>query len=463
MNMVISSPKLSAIILAAGKGTRMYSNLPKVLHKIGAKPMLQHVIDTVKQLNTNRINVVYGHGKQQLENALKNQRVQLVYQAQQLGTGHAVQQAIPFIEDDEDILILYGDTPLISLPTLQNLIASKPKQGIALLTVILDDPTGYGRIERKDGKVVAIVEQKDASPEQQKINEVNTGIMLVTGKLLKNWLARLTNNNAQKEYYLTDVIAFAYQDGYKILTSHPIKQFEVEGVNNRLQLATLERHYQHQQIQNLLLAGVTLLDPNRFDLRGTLTHGKDVVIDCNVIIEGNVKLGNNVTIGAGCILKDCCIDDDSIISPYSIIENSTIAQQCTIGPFARLRPGSELDEQVHVGNFVELKKAHLGKATKAGHLSYLGDSEIGCNVNIGAGTITCNYDGANKFKTIIEDDVFVGSDTQLIAPVKVGKGATIAAGTTVTNNVNDNELVVSRVRQKQLSGWKRPTKIKNEG
>ncbi|OCG58031.1 bifunctional UDP-N-acetylglucosamine diphosphorylase/glucosamine-1-phosphate N-acetyltransferase GlmU [Gilliamella sp. Fer4-1] len=459
--MAIAPPKLNAIILAAGKGTRMYSNLPKVLHKIGNKPMLQHVIDTVQQLNTNCINIVYGHGKVQLEEALKDQHVQLIYQAEQLGTGHAVQQAIPHIQDDEDILILYGDTPLISTQTLETLIASKPKQGIALLTVILDDPTGYGRIERSNGKVVAIVEQKDATLEQQKINEINTGIMFVNGKLLKNWLSRLTNNNAQKEFYLTDIIAFAHQDGYEILTSHPVQQFEVEGVNNRQQLATLERQYQHQQAQNLLLAGVTLLDPNRFDLRGTLLHGKDVTIDCNVIIEGNVKLGNNVFIGAGCILRNCTIDDHSNISPYSIIEDSIIAKQCTIGPFARLRPGSKLDEQAHVGNFVELKKAHLGKLTKAGHLSYLGDSEIGNNVNIGAGTITCNYDGANKFKTVIEDDVFVGSDTQLIAPVKVGKGATIAAGTTVTNNVNDNELVVSRVKQKQLANWKRPTKLIN--
>jgi bifunctional UDP-N-acetylglucosamine pyrophosphorylase / glucosamine-1-phosphate N-acetyltransferase len=459
--MAIAPPKLNAIILAAGKGTRMYSNLPKVLHKIGNKPMLQHVIDTVQQLNTNCINIVYGHGKAQLEEALKDQHVQLIYQAEQLGTGHAVQQAIPHIQDNEDILILYGDTPLISTQTLETLIASKPKQGIALLTVILDDPTGYGRIERSNGKVVAIVEQKDATLEQQKINEINTGIMFVNGKLLKNWLSRLTNNNVQKEFYLTDIIAFAHQDGYEILTSHPVQQFEVEGVNNRQQLATLERQYQHQQAQNLLLAGVTLLDPNRFDLRGTLLHGKDVTIDCNVIIEGNVKLGNNVFIGAGCILKNCTIDDHSNISPYSIIEDSIIARKCTIGPFARLRPGSKLDEQAHVGNFVELKKAHLGKLTKAGHLSYLGDSEIGNNVNIGAGTITCNYDGANKFKTVIEDDVFVGSDTQLIAPVKVGKGATIAAGTTVTNNVNDNELVVSRVKQKQLANWKRPTKLIN--
>ncbi|KFA59525.1 N-acetylglucosamine-1-phosphate uridyltransferase / Glucosamine-1-phosphate N-acetyltransferase [Gilliamella apicola] len=456
--MAISPPKLSAIILAAGKGTRMYSNIPKVLHKIGSKPMLQHVIDTVQQLNTNHINIVYGHGKIQLEKALKDQNVQLIYQAEQLGTGHAVQQAISYIQDDEDILILYGDTPLISAQTLQTLIANKPQQGIALLTVILKDPTGYGRIERKNGKVVAIIEQKDASSEQQKINEINTGIMLVNGKLLKNWLLRLTNNNAQKEFYLTDIIAFAHQDGYEILTSYPVQQFEVEGVNNRLQLAMLERQYQQLQAQNLLLAGVTLLDPNRFDLRGTLSHGKDVTIDCNVIIEGNVKLGNNVFIGAGCVLKNCSIDDSSTISPYSIIEDSTIAKQCTIGPFARLRPGSQLDEQAHVGNFVELKKAHLGQASKAGHLSYLGDSEIGSNVNIGAGTITCNYDGANKFKTIIEDDVFVGSDTQLIAPVKVGKGATIAAGTTVTNNVNENELVVSRVKQRQIADWKRPIK-----
>ena len=460
--MAISPPKRSAIILAAGKGTRMYSNLPKVLHKIGGKPMLQHVIDTVQQLNTDRINIVYGHGKSELEKSLQNQPVQLVYQAEQLGTGHAVQQAIPFIEDDEDILILYGDTPLISIETLQNLIASKPQEGIALLTVILDDPTGYGRIERQDGKVVAIVEQKDANAEQQKITEINTGIMLVTGKLLKQWLSRLNNNNAQKEYYLTDIIAFAHQDGYQILTSHPVKKFEVEGVNNRLQLATLERHYQQHQAEQLLLAGVTLLDPARFDLRGKLTHGKDITIDTNVIIQGEVKLGDNVVIGAGCILKNCTIANDSEISPYSVIEDSIIAEHCTIGPFARIRPGSKLDDHAHVGNFVELKKAHLGKATKAGHLSYLGDSEIGSNVNIGAGTITCNYDGANKFKTIIEDDVFVGSDTQLIAPVKIGKGATIAAGTTVTNDVNDNELVVSRVKQRQLAGWKRPTKLKEE-
>ncbi|MDF7666584.1 bifunctional UDP-N-acetylglucosamine diphosphorylase/glucosamine-1-phosphate N-acetyltransferase GlmU [Orbaceae bacterium ESL0727] len=449
---------MSTVILAAGKGTRMNSTLPKVLHKIGAKPMLQHVIDTVQQLDNDHIYIIYGHGKTVLEETLQNQPIQLIYQAEQLGTGHAVAQAIPYIQDDEDILILYGDTPLITQQTLQKLMASKSAPGIALLTVFLDNPTGYGRIERKNGQVTAIIEQKDATPEQQKINEINTGIMLVTGKLLKSWLTRLDNHNAQHEFYLTDIIAFAHQDGYEICTTHPTAKYEVEGVNNHLQQANLEREYQKIQAETLLLSGVTLRDPTRFDLRGSLTCGSDVIIDCNVIIEGDVKLGNNVYIGAGTILKNCVIADNCEISPYSIIENSYLANNCTVGPFARLRPGSQLDEKAHVGNFVELKKTHLGKGSKAGHLTYLGDSEIGSNVNIGAGTITCNYDGANKFKTTIGDDVFVGSDSQFIAPVTVGNGATIAAGTTVTDDINDDQLVISRVRQKQISGWKRPTK-----
>lgn len=450
--------KLNVIVLAAGKGTRMHSNLPKVLHKIGHKSMLQHVIDTVEKLNANSIYVVYGHGKEMLENVLQGQSIKLVLQQQQLGTGHAVQQAVPYIQDDEDILILYADTPLISAQTLQALIENKPENGISLLTVILDDPTGYGRIVRRNGNVVAIVEQKDATSEQQAIKEINTGVMLVSGKLLKRWLAKLTNNNVQNEYYLTDIIALAHQDSCPITTTHPFERFEVEGINNRLQLATLERTYQQLIAKKLLLSGVTLLDPARFDLRGELKHGYDVVIDSNVVIEGNVSLGNNVYIGMGCVLNNCTIGDDCEISPYSIIENSSLAEKCTVGPFARLRPGSQLDEEVHVGNFVELKKVHLGKGTKAGHLTYLGDSQIGRNVNIGAGTITCNYDGANKFKTIIEDDVFVGSDTQLIAPVKIGKGVTIAAGTTVTHDVAENNLVISRVKQKCIKNWKRPIK-----
>ncbi|WP_392552349.1 bifunctional UDP-N-acetylglucosamine diphosphorylase/glucosamine-1-phosphate N-acetyltransferase GlmU [Orbus wheelerorum] len=451
-------PKLSTIILAAGKGTRMYSNLPKVLHKIGHKSMLQHVIDTVKLLDMDNIYVIYGHGKDQLESALNNQPVKLVLQEQQLGTGHAVLQAIPHIKDNEDILILYADTPLISAQTLNKLVANKPENGISLLTVMLDDPSGYGRIVRENGEIVAIVEQKDATKAQLSINEVNTGIMLISGQQLKEWLAKVDNHNAQHEFYLTDVIRLAHQSGCAIKATHPVDECEVAGVNNRLQLVSLERIYQQKLAKDLLLAGLTLLDPNRFDLRGQLKHGMDVIIDNNVIIEGNVELGNNVYIGAGCILKNCIIGDNCEISPYTVIDNSILAKSCTVGPFARLRPGSILADTAHVGNFVELKNAQLGKGSKAGHLSYLGDSEIGSEVNIGAGTITCNYDGANKFKTIIEDNVFVGSDSQLIAPVKIAKGATIAAGTTVTNDVAENELVVSRVKQKQIANWKRPVK-----
>ncbi|HEK2965267.1 TPA: bifunctional UDP-N-acetylglucosamine diphosphorylase/glucosamine-1-phosphate N-acetyltransferase GlmU, partial [Proteus mirabilis] len=325
---------------------------------------------------------------------------------------------------------------------------------------ILDNPMGYGRIVRENGDVVGIVEQKDASEEQLKIKEINTGILVANGGDLKRWLAKLDNNNAQKEYYITDIIALAHQEGRKIETAHPTRHSEMEGVNNRLQLAALERIYQTEQAERLLLEGVMLLDPARFDLRGTLTHGKDVVIDTNVIIEGEVTLGNNVEIGTGCVLKNCVIGDGSIISPYTVIEDANLAQECTVGPFARLRPGAQLADKAHVGNFVEMKKASLGVGSKAGHLTYLGDTEVGANVNIGAGTITCNYDGANKFKTIIGDDVFIGSDTQLVAPVCVANGATIGAGTTLTKDVNENELVISRVKQTHISGWKRPVKKK---
>jgi bifunctional UDP-N-acetylglucosamine pyrophosphorylase / glucosamine-1-phosphate N-acetyltransferase len=451
--------KLSVVILAAGKGTRMHSHLPKVLHQLGGKTLIQHVIDTVSTLSADNIYVIYGHGKQ-LEQALTGQSVQLVLQEQQLGTGHAVLQTVPYLQDDEDVLILYADTPLISSQTLTQLIASKPEQGLALLTVKLADPTGYGRILRQDGDIIGIVEQKDATDAQQLIDEVNTGIMLVPGKQLKQWLAHLSNHNAQHEYYLTDIISMAHADGFKVVASHPLASFEAEGVNNRLQLATLERLYQQHQAQQLLLAGVTLRDPSRFDLRGQLEHGKDVIIDTNVIIEGQVRVGNQVIIGSGCILKDCVIDDGCVLSPYTVIENAHLGKGCTVGPFARLRPGAELAENAHVGNFVELKQTKLGRGSKAGHLSYLGDSQIGDNVNIGAGTITCNYDGANKFKTIIEDDVFVGSDTQLVAPVTIAKGATIGAGTTVTKNIAENELVLSRIKQRHIQDWQRPTKNK---
>nr|WP_279076545.1 bifunctional UDP-N-acetylglucosamine diphosphorylase/glucosamine-1-phosphate N-acetyltransferase GlmU [Hafnia alvei] len=454
----MSNSSLSVVILAAGKGTRMYSDLPKVLHPLAGKPMVQHVIDTALKLGAENVHLVYGHGGDLLKEKLSDQPLNWVLQAEQLGTGHAMQQAAPHFSDDEDVLMLYGDVPLISGETLQRLLAAKPQGGIGLLTVKLADPTGYGRIVRESDNVVGIVEHKDATAEQHKINEINTGILVASGRDLKRWLGKLNNNNAQGEYYITDIIALAHQEGHRIEAVHPDRLSEVEGVNNRLQLSALEREYQSEQAQKLLLAGVMLLDPARFDLRGELIHGRDISIDTNVIIEGTVKLGDRVRIGTGCVLKDCVIGDDCEISPYTVIENSTLATECTVGPFARLRPGADLAEKAHVGNFVEMKKARLGKGSKAGHLSYLGDAEIGDNVNIGAGTITCNYDGANKFKTIIGDDVFVGSDTQLVAPVTIGNGVTIAAGTTVTKNVAEKELVLSRVKQTHIQGWKRPVK-----
>ncbi|HEF8772686.1 bifunctional UDP-N-acetylglucosamine diphosphorylase/glucosamine-1-phosphate N-acetyltransferase GlmU [Providencia manganoxydans] len=450
----------SVVILAAGKGTRMYSELPKVLHLLAGKSMVQHVIDTAKSVGASDIHLVYGHGGDLLKEKLGEQNLNWVLQAEQLGTGHAMQQAAPNFQDDEDIIMLYGDVPLIAQDTLKRLVDAKPEGGIGLLTVILDNPTGYGRIIRENGEVVGIVEQKDATEEQRQIQEINTGIMVASGKDFKRWLAQLDNNNAQGEYYITDIIALAHKEGNKIETVHPSRLSEMEGVNNRLQLAALERIYQKEQAEKLLLAGVMLIDPERFDIRGTLTHGRDIIIDTNVIIEGHVTLGNNVHIQSGCILKDCVIGDNSVISPYSVIENSELSAECTVGPFARLRPGAKLAAKAHVGNFVEMKNASLGLGSKAGHLSYLGDAQIGDNVNIGAGTITCNYDGANKHKTVIGDDVFVGSDTQLVAPVSIANGVTIGAGTTVTRDVNEGELVVSRVKQVHIKNWQRPVKKK---
>ena len=452
--------KLSVVILAAGKGTRMYSDLPKVLHKIAGKPMVKHVIDTAKQLNAAQIHLIYGHGADLLKQRLADEPVNWVFQAEQLGTGHAMQQAAPFFADDENILMLYGDTPLITTETLQKLIAAKPENGIALLTVNLENPTGYGRIIRQDGNVTAIVEQKDANAEQLKITEVNTGVMVSDGASFKKWLARLDNNNAQGEYYMTDVIGLANQDGFKVVAVQATDMMEVEGANNRLQMAALERYFQRKQAQKLLLAGVSLTDPERFDLRGELEHGKDVEIDINVIIEGNVRLGNRVKIGAGCVLKNVEIADDVEIKPYSVLENAVVGEKAAIGPFSRLRPGAELAAETHVGNFVEIKQAKVGKGSKVNHLTYIGDAEIGRDCNIGAGVITCNYDGANKFKTVIGDNVFVGSDSQLIAPVTIADNVTVAAGATVTDNVEAGALVISRVRQRHISNWKRPTKKK---
>ncbi|MDD1795580.1 bifunctional UDP-N-acetylglucosamine diphosphorylase/glucosamine-1-phosphate N-acetyltransferase GlmU [Enterovibrio sp. ZSDZ42] len=450
----------SAVILAAGKGTRMYSNLPKVLHTLAGKPMVKHVIDTCCSLGAQDLHLVYGHGGDAMKAALSEEPVNWVLQAEQLGTGHAVNQAASEFKDDEQILILYGDVPLISEQTIENLLDAQPNGGIALLTVVLDDPSGYGRIVRRNGPVVAIVEDKDASQEQKLIKEINTGVMVATGRDLRRWLSELKNENVQGEYYLTDVIAIAHGEGRAVEAVHPESAIEVEGVNNRIQLARLERAFQAAQAEKLLESGVMLRDPARFDLRGQLQCGIDVEIDVNVVIEGTVTLGDNVVIGAGCVLKDCEIDDNTVVRPYSVIEGASVGEACTVGPFARLRPGAELVGDSHVGNFVEVKNTRIGKGSKANHLTYLGDAELGDRVNIGAGTITCNYDGANKFKTIIEDDVFVGSDSQLVAPVTIKKGATIGAGTTLTTSVNEGQLVITRAKSRMIDGWKRPTKQK---
>lgn len=456
----MTTKSLSAVILAAGKGTRMYSDLPKVLHPVAGKPMVKHVIDTAHQLGAENIHLIYGHGGELMRERLSNESVNWVLQTEQLGTAHAVQQAAPFFKDDENIVVLYGDAPLITKETLANLIAAKPENGIALLTVKLDNPTGYGRIIRENGNVVAIVEQKDANAEQLAIQEVNTGVMVSDGASFKKWLARVGNQNAQGEYYLTDLIALANQDGCQVVAVQASDVMEVEGANNRLQLAALERYYQRKQAEKLLLDGVMLIDPSRFDLRGTLEHGKDVEIDVNVVFEGEVRLGNRVKIGAGCVLKNVVIGDGVEIKPYSVLEDSVVGEKAAIGPFSRLRPGAELAAETHVGNFVEIKKSVVGKGSKVNHLTYVGDSEIGANCNIGAGVITCNYDGANKFKTIIGDDVFVGSDTQLVAPVTVANGATLGAGSTITRDVGENELVITRVPQRHIQNWQRPKKKK---
>lgn len=451
--------KFSAVILAAGKGTRMHSALPKVLHTLAGKPMVKHVIDTCNGIGVNNIHLVYGHGGDLMQKTLENESVNWVLQADQLGTGHAVNQAAPHFSDDEKVLVLYGDVPLISEETLERMLDGQPEGGIGLLTLVMDNPTGYGRIVRENDSVVAIVEQKDATDAQKAIQEVNTGVMVADGRDLKRWLSGLSNDNAQGEYYLTDIIAAAYDEGRVIQSIHPVKGSEVEGVNDRVQLARLERVYQAECANKLLVQGVMLRDPSRFDLRGELQCGKDVEIDANVIIEGKVSLGDNVVIGAGCVLTDCEIDDNTVVRPYSVIENATVGETCTVGPFARLRPGAELHNDAHVGNFVEVKNATLGEGSKANHLAYVGDAQIGQRVNLGAGVITCNYDGANKHQTIIGNDVFVGSDTQLVAPVKVADGVTIGAGTTVTKDIdNDGELVITRAPERRIADWQRPVK-----
>ena len=452
--------KITTIILAAGKGTRMRSELPKILHKIANKTLLQHVYDMSYQLNNNAIKIVYGHRADLVRDTLKALVVDWIEQKQQLGTGHAVMQVSDQIANTDTVLILYGDVPLLKLATVKQLIANITDQSLALLTVNLLNPTGYGRIVRNDsGQVTKIVEEKDASATEKLINEGNTGIMAVQGKFLKKWLSQLSNKNAQGEYYLTDIIEMAVADGFNVLTSQPESVDEVLGVNNRLQLSHLERVYQQEQAEILMEQGVTLIDPARFDLRGTIEHlGIDIVIDVNVIIEGKNSIGNNVKIGANTHIKDSIIGDNVEILANCVIENAVVGQGSKVGPYARLRPETVLAENVHIGNFVEIKKSSVAAFSKINHLSYIGDSTVGSKVNIGAGTITCNYDGVNKFRTIIEDGAFIGSDTQLVAPVTIGKNATIGAGSTITRNSPENQLTLSRVKQVSLAGWQRPVK-----
>jgi len=449
---------LSVIILAAGAGTRMRSLKPKVLHELAGIPMVEHVYNTARALGAKQVQVVYGHGGDLLKQQCQHFEVEWALQSEQLGTAHAVQQASKNVDGDDVVLILYGDVPLTKAETLETLVSNVSANNVSLLTVELDEPTGYGRIVREGGRVVSIVEHKDASDEIRGIKEVNTGILAVNAAYLNDCLDKIDNDNAQGEYYLTDIIALAVNDGNEVITTQADHSYEVEGVNDRKQLARLERIYQRGIAESLLIDGVGLADPARLDVRGQLSVGNDSFIDINCVFEGEVNLGTGVTIGPGCVIKNSKIASDCMIKPYSVIENAVIDKQTEVGPFARIRPGTHLKENSRVGNFVEIKNTELGVNSKASHLSYLGDSEIGKNVNIGAGTITCNYDGANKFKTIIKNGAFIGSDTQLVAPVTVGENATIAAGSTITKDTEDDTLTLSRTAQKSIKGWVRPKK-----
>lgn len=458
--------ELNIVILAAGKGTRMASDRPKVLHTLAGKPLLFHVIDTACQLNPTRLLVVYGHGGDALPKAVAHRDsapnaggdIIWIEQAQQLGTGHALQQTLAELGENGLTLILFGDVPLISAETLRTLLNIKPGE-VGLLTAMPPDPAGYGRIVRDaQGRVTAIVEHKDASEAQRAIREVNTGIMALPTRELKQWLATLRNDNAQGEYYLTDVIALATGEGKIVSTCQPGRLTEVLGINGAAQLAELERLYQHEIAASLMEQGVRLIDPARLDIRGELICGRDVEIDANCIFEGRVVLGDNVTVAANCVLRDVSVAAGTRIAPFSLIEQAQIGADGRIGPFARIRPGTVLAAEVHIGNFVELKNSQVDRGSKINHLSYVGDATVGKNVNIGAGSITCNYDGANKHRTVIEDNAFIGSDTQLVAPVTVGKGATIGAGATITKDAPADQLTLSRAKQVSVPGWKRPEK-----
>ncbi len=456
--------QVSVIILAAGQGTRMKSKLPKVLHSIGGKSLLTHVIHTAAELNAQHTVVVHGHGGELVKNSLVAESVIWVEQKAQLGTGHAVDQATPHIDDNHIILVLYGDVPLIQSSTLSELIDKTATNALAILTVHLKNPQGYGRIVRDSaGAIQRIVEQKDASEDELAINEINTGILAVQGKLLKSWLNRLENNNAQDEYYLTDIIAMAVADGVAVNAAHPAGEDEVLGVNSRSQLAYLERVFQHDQAESLMRQGVTLIDPARLDVRGQVTVGKDVTLDVNVILEGQVVIADDVYIGPNCVIRDSVIGEGVQIQAMCVLDNAVVGTNCLLGPYSRLRPGAELKGDNHIGNFVEIKNSVIGVGSKVNHLTYIGDTDMGSRVNIGAGTITANYDGANKHRTMIGDNASTGSNSVLVAPVCLGDKATLGAGTVLTKDAPKGKLTVARTRQTTIDGWQRPEKKSNKG
>jgi bifunctional UDP-N-acetylglucosamine pyrophosphorylase/glucosamine-1-phosphate N-acetyltransferase len=454
---------MNVVILAAGMGKRMQSDLPKVLHPLAGKPLLQHVIDTARSLTPTRLCVIYGHGGAAVPEMLKQldgDPIDTALQQPQLGTGHAVMQAVPRLDDRVPTLVLYGDVPLTTAASLRRLLAAAGTDKLGILTVVQDNPFGLGRMVREDGRIVRIVEEKDATDAERTIKEINSGILVVPTRQLKAWLASLSNNNAQGEYYLTDIVAKAVADGVEVVSAHPDAEWEVAGVNSKVQLAELERRHQRNLADALLEQGVTLLDPARLDIRGELICGRDVIIDVGCVFEGRVELGDGVQVGAHNVLVNAKVAAGATIKPFCHIEEAVVGAASLIGPYARLRPGTVLAEDVHIGNFVEIKNSQIAAHSKANHLAYVGDATVGSRVNVGAGVITCNYDGANKFRTVIEDEAFIGSDCQLIAPVTVGKGATLGAGTTLAKDAPAGKLTISRSRQSVIEGWTRPVKVK---
>lgn len=451
---------MNIVVLAAGQGSRMRSEIPKVLHRLGGRPLLAYVLDTARALDSKNISVVYGYGGETVPKGMQTEGhgVTWVKQEHQMGTGHALMQALPHLDERMPTLVLYGDVPMIGVDTLRKLAAASGDDGLGILTVNLENPSGYGRIVRIGGNIVGIVEEKDANESERMITEVNTGIMIAPTSRLNIWLSRLSDNNSQREYYLTDVVAMAAKEGVGIGSAQPANSWETSGVNSKAQLAELERLRRSQEAQMLMDKGVTLLDPARIDIRGKLTCGRDCEIDVNCVFEGDVVLADRVRIGPNCILRDVNVASGTRIEAFCHLDDAQIGANCRIGPYARLRPGTFLAKEVHIGNFVEVKASNIGEGSKANHLSYVGDSDVGRNVNVGAGTITCNYDGVNKHRTVIEDDVFIGSDTQLVAPVRVGKGATIGAGTTLTQDAPAGRLTLSRPRQTTIANWLRPEK-----